>query len=563
MKRSLLVMTAVIIFSLLLVTGAFATTTRCVNVTGSGGCFSTIQAAVTASAEGDFVTVYPGVYFEKVCIDKAGLTLMGTTSSHGGTGTIIDAYSTFNGTTTTTSPAPCSDDSGIYIYDANRVTIKNLTVRNAASGYYNIYGNSNSANTTIYNVNILSSYDDGIELDGNNAKITNSLIAGNYGYPVGMYGDMPILQYNTITNNYYEVDIDGLAPLITNNTIGVVNDSYCLYVYSGADNGVVKSNRIMNCYDEGIYYDASDNVTISGNTVTNCDETCIELYLTNSKIQSNTVEFCGDSTSYDCIYGESAGGPNTYSGNIVKDCPGYGMEIYDDKPTVTGNRVTNTCETGYYIEEETTAVGGLISNNYSGYNGSCEYYGFEIYLDNATISGNTAEYNSEDGFYIGYDSVGNNTITKNISRWNGYGDNGYGGFYIYGDGQYVNLNQAMNNAGYGFYLEGDMTVNSNTANSNLGTGIHLDSTCYSPCPTNTMTVSANIVKSNQGEGIVNDVTTGGATVNINSNVSQGNRLDICESSNTALWSSCTGNVFSTGSCTVDAGTGLNTDCDID
>ena len=578
------------VFSLLLVTGAFATTTRCVNVTGSGGCFSTIQSAVTASAEGDIVSIYPGVYFERVYIDKAGLTLMGTTSSHGGTGTIIDAYPYLAGTSLG------SAGHGIYIDGVDRVTIKNLTVRNAAFPYSNIYSTGNY--TTISNVNIYSAGistgiyaaldgggSSGIYIDGNNAKITNCNIANNFSYAVYIAGDMAILQYNTmaisfdgvyvngsaplITNNSIS-EVGGSAPLITNNSISEIGGSSCLYVERGADNGVVKNNKISYCQAEGIYYDTSNNVTISGNTVSFALGTCIDLYLTNSKIQSNGAEFCVGAGISNYTTGK-----NTYSGNTVKLTLMSGMDIYDDNPAITGNSVTNACASGYYIDGYTSPTGGLISSNYAGYSGYCgfgfdnypdnvgvsgfdnylkpaRFSGYDIYLDNATISGNTAEYNIEDGFHIGSYTKGNNTITKNISRSNGFGvaDFGYGGFYIHGDGQYVNLNQALNNGAYGFYLDGDMTVIGNTANNNFGTGIHLEDTAY-----DSMTVSGNTAKNNQGEGIVNDIITEVATVNVTNNVATGNRLDICRSSGSAIWTTFTGNTFVTG--------GKTTDCDFD
>ncbi len=50
---------------------------RCVNNGGTGGCFSTIQGAVNASAPGDQVNVQPGTYDEDVNVNKAGLRLIG------------------------------------------------------------------------------------------------------------------------------------------------------------------------------------------------------------------------------------------------------------------------------------------------------------------------------------------------------------------------------------------------------------------------------------------------------------------------------------------------------
>jgi parallel beta-helix repeat protein len=65
---------------------------RCVNPSGSGGCFSTIGAAVSAASAGDVVRVAPGTYREDVVIDKP-LSLLGQRSET----TTIDASGLLNG----------------------------------------------------------------------------------------------------------------------------------------------------------------------------------------------------------------------------------------------------------------------------------------------------------------------------------------------------------------------------------------------------------------------------------------------------------------------------------
>jgi hypothetical protein len=50
---------------------------RCVNPGGTGGCFSTIQGAVNASAPGDQINVQPGTYDEDVNVNVADLKLIG------------------------------------------------------------------------------------------------------------------------------------------------------------------------------------------------------------------------------------------------------------------------------------------------------------------------------------------------------------------------------------------------------------------------------------------------------------------------------------------------------
>jgi hypothetical protein len=52
-------------------------TTICVNTTGIGGCYSSIQAAINAAAAGDTVKVMPGTYNECITIGKR-IVLMGS-----------------------------------------------------------------------------------------------------------------------------------------------------------------------------------------------------------------------------------------------------------------------------------------------------------------------------------------------------------------------------------------------------------------------------------------------------------------------------------------------------
>jgi parallel beta-helix repeat protein len=91
--------------------------TLCVNPGGTGGCSTTIGAAVTAAAAGDTIQVARGLYKENVTITKS-LSLVGAGSEN----TTIDATGKLN---------------GITITGASNVTITGFTVENAnASGIW-------------------------------------------------------------------------------------------------------------------------------------------------------------------------------------------------------------------------------------------------------------------------------------------------------------------------------------------------------------------------------------------------------------------------------------------
>lgn len=138
-RVTLLVIGALIGWSLALGTGAGISqaATVCVNAGGTGGCYSSIQAAVTAANPGDTVSVPAGTYNENVLIDKA-ITLQGA----GAATTIINAVTsnpkegvivrnvTSGQATVTGFTIQNAALSGLAVFDSSNVTISNNVVQN-------------------------------------------------------------------------------------------------------------------------------------------------------------------------------------------------------------------------------------------------------------------------------------------------------------------------------------------------------------------------------------------------------------------------------------------------
>ncbi len=115
-----------------------AAATLCVNPAGSGGCYSTISAAVAAAANHDNIKVAPGTYKEDVVIGKP-LSLIGANSSL----TTIDATGLSNGIYI----------DGIDNPGLNGVLVTGFTVRNA--NFEGILLTNTSA-SFVYNNRVLS-----------------------------------------------------------------------------------------------------------------------------------------------------------------------------------------------------------------------------------------------------------------------------------------------------------------------------------------------------------------------------------------------------------------------
>src|SRR3954470_24583866 len=118
----------------------------CVNTTGAGGCFTSIQAAVTAAASGDIITVAAGLYTEAVTIPSGKtLTLRGAQSGvDARTRSIPPNVATES--IVTTNPT----NSVIFSVQANDVEIDGFTMQGPTSG-----AAVNSA-PTITNIRVLN-----------------------------------------------------------------------------------------------------------------------------------------------------------------------------------------------------------------------------------------------------------------------------------------------------------------------------------------------------------------------------------------------------------------------
>ncbi len=421
---------------------------RCVNPAGTGGCFTTIQAAVNAASENDTISVSPGVYYENVRLTQPGLTLQGASKVN----TIIDP--------SPNSAIPNGNASfGVVIVNANQ-KVKNLTIRNgktdaiaveapnatiqgvliegpACNGVHVFPGNAgtqvlssefrsvgcaavqadNPSTNTVVKLNALYGSDgDGIAITGDNAVVSSNKLYRCGSDCIDVRGATPVAQFNTILGSECEgVFLSGIDALATNNN---VQNTECDALDVEGSNVVVKQNVVANVDDDGIFVNAVGS-NISNNVITNA--------------------FDGEG-----IFAE--GGGATVSNNKVTHAESTGVEVLGTNPVVTSNTTVGTDE-GLFVQGTNPKVElNKVSN--------ALFEGIEVECEpNCTAS-----------------SVAKNSVTDT------YGDEP--AFFLLSDarGMVVANNTATRPQGTGFDIEGPFTVVQH--NSVIDQGSSISDPCF-------------------------------------------------------------------------------------
>jgi hypothetical protein len=181
--------------------GSASGATLCVEPNGAGGCYTKIQTAVNAAAEGDVINVGPENYVEGTTLNvQKSLEIVGTagpekTTITGSTDGITVGS---NRTVTIRGFMISGTNDGVYVNGGAILTLKNnIIIGNSGRG---VYCNANAVTCIISNNTVLSSGLDGIYSDNSVGPVETVTLYNNIILDsVNLNNDVENCFYNTIT----------------------------------------------------------------------------------------------------------------------------------------------------------------------------------------------------------------------------------------------------------------------------------------------------------------------------------------------------------------------------
>ncbi len=389
--------------------------TRCVNTTGTGGCLSSIQTAVNASAAGDIIMVRPGAHGALVTIPagKDRLQIVGA-----GIGvTILDPLGspviTINSNSVKVQSLTIRNSEGILV-NGNAAVLQGLELVNVIAGSGMFFAPSTTGHQVLANtlrgVNlngiILPSANDGSVVRGNR-------VGQVVGFAIMAAGsDLKILS-NRITDAGDGISVAGNRAQVTGNVLELVSGNG---LSVSGDEMTVSANSLLNAGALRVscptctagLVTANTNVGSASNTFSlsagapglvargnrgTAGQSPMLVQGTGVEVTQNVMTDTGIGTATGSCY-VVQGTEQTLRANTATRCSGSGFTIQGSDQLIDRNIATGAGVSGFVVD------------------GSAGTH-------NVTLTGNRASQNAGQGFAI-TTGAANNTLTGNTALGHRY-----------------------------------------------------------------------------------------------------------------------------------------------
>jgi hypothetical protein len=410
--------------------------TRCVKKPPAGACFTSIQAAVTASGPGDIVSVGPGVFFENITIaaGRDGLQLVGANK----TTTIIDADAPNSGNAISiASPGVKVKNlgirngqlSGIIVLGVDDVVIQGVRIVGLradevsigiggapGSDGLQILGNEIRA-VGGFGIEVLNS--SGLVVTGNTIAQTPAgiLVVGTAGAKVisnkvngasagiGVSANAAVVATNLVEQaTTIGLIVAGLNPTVQKNKL--TNGGLVQVNCTACTGGLMSSNTSLGSSGPGMLVAANaPGFVVQGNTVTRAAGAAFAVSGSSVQLTSNTATDTGVFASAGHCFHVAAGTQHTLTGNKATRCAESAFYVSADDVTLSGNTATQAGVNGFTIfgNAGANADASLLGNKSMSSNGA----GFAV-IDLAQQT--LLETNSASGNRYGFCNDGTGTI---------------------------------------------------------------------------------------------------------------------------------------------------------
>lgn len=271
--------------------------TVCVNTTGTGGCFPTIQQGVDAAVSGDTVDVAAGTYFERVVVaKKKRIRLQGagpaaTIIDGNGVGTVLKIKGP-NPNMLVTALGIQNGDRGLVFGERVKINVSDCAITGNVGGG-GISGNAAGSNVTVTRCTITGNSSDlnggGIDLDAPpfpplvRVKVVSSTIRGNTaahrGGGILVDGGKLTLIDSSVEDNSAEFSGGIVADHVTVAASTIARNTSL----SGSGGGITANTAVVRNST------ISSNATAGAGGGVNADV----LRLEHATIATNTAEFAG------------------------------------------------------------------------------------------------------------------------------------------------------------------------------------------------------------------------------------------------------------------------------